>query len=706
MRLFMTDGKVKAIDLFAGIGGIRLGFEQAFGDAMETVFASEWNKFSRQTYEANFDDPSEIAGDITEVPASEVPDHDILLAGFPCLTGDMNVLTEEGYMPISSVRPGVSVMGHDGKWHMVEAFMENGVRKTYRMKGYGFPSIRATGNHRFLVRHKYVVYESDGVYRRHFEEPEWLTLDKIMDNPKDYYLASPVVRIDDALPEWEGVQVRINKTATRVRKDIDVSDEGIWYLAGRYLGDGWLRKQCKSGSKRHKYSGIVIACGKHKVEKFTSKLDSYGFKYTVAHERTVDKYHFLSVEIACFMEKFFGTGAEGKFIHGSVLALPEHLLRALIDGYVDSDGYHVKDSKCGKIQLTSINRRLLLGMSACIEKVYDVPCRIAKVKSAPRQTIEGRTVNAKDFFNLTFDTKPTSRKHAFMDDEYAWHPLKSVEYHGEEPVYDIAVEGCHSFVVEHCVSHNCQPFSVAGVSKKRSLGRPTGFEDETQGTLFFEVARIIDAKRPKAFFLENVKNLVSHDRGNTFRVIMHVLTEDLGYHVHWRIVDGMHWTPQHRERIYIVGFRDDVPFDYGRLAVPESGGTFADVMETNVPEKYTLSDKLWGYLQAYAEKHRARGNGFGYGLVGPEDTTRTISARYYKDGSECLVRQDGTNPRKLTPRECARLQGFPDSFEIPVSDTQAYRQFGNSVCVPAVAAVARLMREALWTSGRSATTSR
>lgn len=252
----------------------------------------------------------------------------------------------------------------------------------------------------------------------------------------------------------------------------------------------------------------------------------------------------------------------------------------------------------------------------------------------------------------------------------------------------------------------CQPFSISGVSKKRSLGRPTGFEDETQGTLFFDVARIIAEKRPEAFLLENVKNLTSHDKGNTFRVIMHVLTEDLGYHVHWRIVDGKHWTPQHRERIYIVGFRDDVPFDYDRLAVPESGGTFADVMETNVPEKYTLSDKLWEYLQAYAAKHKAKGNGFGYGIVGPEDTTRTISARYHKDGSECLVRQDGKNPRRLTPRECARLQGFPDSFDIPVSDTQAYRQFGNSVCVPAVAAVARLMREALWTSDLSRTTSR
>lgn len=242
----------------------------------------------------------------------------------------------------------------------------------------------------------------------------------------------------------------------------------------------------------------------------------------------------------------------------------------------------------------------------------------------------------------------------------------------------------------------CQPFSIAGVSKKNSLGRATGFADETQGTLFFDVARIIDAKKPKAFLLENVKNLVSHDKGNTFKVITSVLTEDLGYHVYWKIIDGKNWTPQHRERIYIVGFRDDVPFSWDDLDLPKcGGGVFADVAEQDVPDKYTLSDKLWEYLRNYAERHKACGNGFGYGLVGPEDTTRTISARYYKDGSEVLVRQEGKNPRRLTPRECARLQGFPDSFEIPVSDTQAYRQFGNSVCVPAVAEVARLMKKAL-----------
>lgn len=245
----------------------------------------------------------------------------------------------------------------------------------------------------------------------------------------------------------------------------------------------------------------------------------------------------------------------------------------------------------------------------------------------------------------------------------------------------------------------CQPFSIAGVSKKRSLGRATGFADKTQGTLFFDVARIIAAKKPSAFMLENVKNLTSHDHGNTFRIINAVLTEDLGYHIHYKILDSKHWTCQHRERIYIVGFREDIPFDWNDLRIPTEEHVLGEILDTEVDDKYTLSDKLWGYLRAYAAKHKAAGNGFGYGLVGPGDTTRTLSARYYKDGSEILVRQQNKNPRRLTPRECARLQGFPDSFVIPVSDTQAYRQFGNSVTVPVVRAVASLVKESLntWT---------
>lgn len=271
----------------------------------------------------------------------------------------------------------------------------------------------------------------------------------------------------------------------------------------------------------------------------------------------------------------------------------------------------------------------------------------------------------------------------------------------------------------------CQPFSIAGVSKKNALGRAHGFRCEAQGTLFFDVARVIEHHRPKAFLLENVKNLVSHDRGNTFRVIAETLTRELGYHVSARVIDAQSFVPQHRERIFIVGFREDSGFTLDDLVVPDpangpklgsilhpedgseilddSTQGFIEGQEGKVSSRYTLTPHLWTYLQNYAEKHRLKGNGFGFGLVGPDNVARTLSARYYKDGSEILIRQKRKPPRRLTPRECARLMGYDGpgraSFRIPVSDTQAYKQFGNGVVIPVVKAVAQHMKP--WLTGEA-----
>jgi DNA (cytosine-5)-methyltransferase 1 len=266
----------------------------------------------------------------------------------------------------------------------------------------------------------------------------------------------------------------------------------------------------------------------------------------------------------------------------------------------------------------------------------------------------------------------------------------------------------------------CQPFSIAGVSKKNSLGRQHGFMDKAQGTLFFDVLRILKAKRPAAFLLENVKNLKSHNRGDTFATIKGALENDLGYHVSTVVIDAKGYVPQHRERIFIVGFREECRFDISTLGFrdPKTGPRLDSILHSpdETPEeqytlpveeagsneasfvnpKYTLSDKLWDYLQGYAEKHRAKGNGFGFGLCGPEDTARTLSARYYKDGSEILIAQGGRNPRRLTPRECARLMGFDQQghppMKIPVSDTRAYKQFGNAVAVPVIEDIAIKMK--------------
>lgn len=298
-----------------------------------------------------------------------------------------------------------------------------------------------------------------------------------------------------------------------------------------------------------------------------------------------------------------------------------------------------------------------------------------------------------------------------------WNPWAQKTYLANFPDATHAFAGDITQVDEHDIPDHdvllagfpCQPFSIAGVSKKNALGRAHGFADETQGTLFFDVARIIKEKQPKAFLLENVKNLVSHDKGNTFRVIKKVLEDDLGYAIDCKVIDGQPFVPQHRERILIVGFRKRTDFSWADLQLPKEGPRLKSILHpqdgTEAPEthytfgptakidpRYTLTPNLWAYLQDYAAKHRAAGNGFGFGLVDGDSVTRTLSARYYKDGSEILVSQGRRKrPRRLTPRECARLMGLPDSFQIPVSDTQAYKQFGNSVVMPVIREVARIM---------------
>ena len=273
---------------------------------------------------------------------------------------------------------------------------------------------------------------------------------------------------------------------------------------------------------------------------------------------------------------------------------------------------------------------------------------------------------------------------------------------GETPFGDITKDEVKAFIPKKfdilCGGFPCQPFSIAGVSKKNSLGRKHGFEDEKQGNLFFHVAEIIQEHRPRAFFLENVKNLVSHDKGNTFKVIKETLLE-LGYSFDHRVLNGKHFVPQHRDRTIMVGFDkkvfgEDIKFDFNLVELPEANHQIKSILKKEVDPKYTLSDHLWNYLQEYAKKHKLKGNGFGFGLVNLDGISRTMSARYYKDGAEILIPQNGSSPRRLTPDECAALQGYPvnkgkKSFRIPVSDNQAYKQFGNSVVTPLIQAVGK-----------------
>ncbi len=318
----------------------------------------------------------------------------------------------------------------------------------------------------------------------------------------------------------------------------------------------------------------------------------------------------------------------------------------------------------------------------------------------PFEGIGGRCVFTAEWDRFSRETysanfpEPADSEHVLAGDVRPWADAPT-----KIPAHDVLLAG-----------FPCQPFSIAGVSKRNALGRPHGFLCETQGTLFHDLARIIDQHRSPAFLLENVKNLERHDSGRTFATIIRILEDRLGYRVFHKVISSTPWVPQKRERIFIVGFRDhSIGLDFDRLAVPEGDGpTLGSILDRKVDPKYTLSEHMWTYLQGYREKHRKAGNGFGFSLFGPDDVARTMSARYFKDGSEILIAQKGDRPRRLTPRECARLMGFEKpgrtEWKIPVSDTQAYRQFGNAVVVPVVNAVARLMQpriiEAMELDGR------
>jgi DNA (cytosine-5)-methyltransferase 1 len=307
-------------------------------------------------------------------------------------------------------------------------------------------------------------------------------------------------------------------------------------------------------------------------------------------------------------------------------------------------------------------------------------------------------------FTSEWDLNSQKTYHAWYGEDKIYGDINAVKMR-EIPEHDVLAAG-----------FPCQPFSIAGVSKKNSLGQAHGFKCERQGNLFFKICEIARAKRPPVLFLENVKNLKSHDSGKTWLVIQSEL-ERLRYRVFSSVIDAAHWVPQHRERIMIVGFDRDLfgespPFEFPYP--PPGSPTLADILESNPDPKYTLTDHLWKYLQEYARRHREKGNGFGFGLVGPEDIARTLSARYYKDGSEILIRQAGRNPRRLTPREAARLMGYgeknakifghPGGFPIVVSDTQAYRQFGNSVVPDVVESVGRQILEVFrWQFARTGT---
>ena len=668
-------------DLFAGIGGIRRGFEAAGG---RCVFTSEWNPHAQKTYRANFKDEHPIAGDITKVKAKDIPDHDVLVGGFPCFGEGTLVHSARGLRPIEEIRAGDFVLGCSGAYRMVNAAMLKDGAPTREVRVMGCPALTTTDEHPFWARRSRLAWDnSSRRYKRVWGEPAWMAA---KDLDEDCFVGLPIDKPMDEAMSHLGER----------------ASESFWFFVGRWLGDGWIVDAPRKGRKASRMKKAMLCCAKDEQGEVDELLARAGFHATRSVERTVVKYHISKAELVDFLAPF-SRGAANKELPSYVHHLPKALQQALWQGWISADGCSWAS---GAIQGGTVSKKLALGMARVCRNAFGKTPALRLTKTNGESIIEGRKVKSSPWWRLILSQGDSTT--STTQDGFVWAKVRSNESTGRrERVYNIAVEGDESYVVEGALVHNCQPFSIAGVSKKASMGRAHGFEDKTQGTLFFDVARIIKAKRPKAFMLENVKNLLSHDKGRTFQVIRETLEQELGYKVQWRVVDASAWVPQRRERLLIVGFRKDAGFDFDDLIRPAQGPKMASILhpadgsEGPCPftgpageplAKYTVTDGLWSYLQGYAAKHKAAGNGFGFGLVDGASVARTLSARYYKDGSEILVSQGpGKNPRRLTPRECARLMGFPEHQEIPVSDSQAYKQFGNSVVVPAIEAVAQLM---------------
>lgn len=581
------------IELFAGVGGFHVGFDRAGNGFYKCVLANQWepgtkDQFAANIYRKRFPNDLLINDDICKVSGKDL-EADLMVGGFPCLSGNTFVLTSDGYKYITDVKEGDMVLGHDNQYHRVNKFMNQGIKQTYKIKASGFDTIEATGNHRFLVREKIqrsTRLKGKPVYIKSFSQPEWKSVDDLKDCYKDYYMGSAINQ-NSIIPEWRGLTINKNQFVSETHCNLDMTDENLWYIVGRFLGDGWLRKQQKKGEHRYKYNGIGICCGKDEIDEFASKI-SDKYHYTIAENTTTYNFIFSDIELAHFCEQFYSGeehSARTKRLPGFVFDLPINLLEQLLKGYQDSDGCVTGIYN----QFTSVSKELLYGIAHCVEKVYHKPTMLSLCKVPEEKIIEGRLVNQNNFYQLKYRFSEPVHSTYFYEDGYIWYPISKIEEYIEQPVYDIEVDESHSFIANHCITHNCQDYSVAR-NKTKSLGI-----EGKKGVLWWQVIRLLSEmkEKPKFLLFENVDRMIispSKQRGRDFALILQSLI-NLGYNIEWRVINAAEYgMPQKRRRIFIFAF---LKGEF-KISSPDSWLYIDGVLAKAFPVKPNVDQGLWG----------------------------------------------------------------------------------------------------------------
>lgn len=570
--------KLKVLSLFSGIGAFEKALEK-LEIPYELVNYCEIDKYASKAYSLIHNVPENMnLGDITKINIDKLPkDIDLITHGSPCFTGDTLVLTKDGYKEIKDVKIEDEVLGHNNTYNRVVNFFDNGKKEIYKLKTSSFDEIKTTENHRFYVREMNKIYDkNEKKYVKTFSDPIWK---ECKDLTKNDYLGIPI-NTNSILPQWNGVE-RIKNNKPYVINNLNMEDENLWYLCGRYVADGWLRNRKE---RNNSLSTVVICCGKSKIDKFLSKIGN-NFPYVLTEDRSTYKLTFSNIELAHFLNQFC-RGAINKKIPSFMFDMPIKYIKKFLEGYFDGAGWIGLN---GKYQMCMVdNKELTYGLMRLIEKSYHRMCSIEKTQVLYQLKF---CLNSKNTFY-------------FFENDYLWIPVKSVENTGKlEEVYDIEVETDHSFTANGVIVHNCQDFSLAGLQKGGDKGT------NTRSSLMWNTIDIVKETKPKVVVWENVKNLLSKKHRHNFDSYLQIM-EELGYNNYYEVLNAKNYgIPQNRERVYTISIRKDI--DDGTFEFPKPFKLelkLKDLLEENVDEKYFLSDKMIQYIVANNEKWSGNNN--------------------------------------------------------------------------------------------------
>lgn len=573
---------IRVFEAFAGYGSQHLALKRLKRDYPSFDFAvvgiSEIDRYAIQAYEALHGEANNY-GDISKIDWSEVPDFDLLTYSFPCFVAGTLIYTKNGFMPIEDIQVGYEVYTHTNRLCKVEKVGCKPSPRLYRLKGMMFDEILCTSEHPFYSREMYRKWDNPNRrWVRLFASPKWVAA---KDLTKQTYLGY-LVNTQSELPRWEGSidnrwghHKRVNKLSPLF------NEESFWYIMGRYIGDGWKKTNKEQGN------GIVICCSERNKESLVNALDSIDFHFTEIEERTVTKLHISMNELHTFVDRY-GYYAHGKKIDAGTLNLPTHLLKAFIEGVIDSDGCYTNNEH----KVSTVSRELAFGLQQCIAKVYKRPARMYKTTRKKTTIIEGREVNQRDSYTLVWHTEDRRQDKAFYEDGFIWFPIKMAEQINEGAVvYNMQVADDHSYTANGAIVHNCTDIS--------NTGQQQGFDEGsgTRSSLLWECRKAIVQKRPKYLLMENVKAICSKKFMPLFQKWLQSL-EDYGYYTNWAVLNAKNYgIPQNRERCFAVSIRRDLLDPNPQYHFPKPfplESRLKDILEPKVDERYYLSDKALG----------------------------------------------------------------------------------------------------------------